>query len=737
MHRSFVDLALPGILCCILLSGAMARGQVETVTEPEKCLFLGAPTQLAFLQADNLVLMVNHGGVYAFDVASGAQRWHRYLLSHNGGQGAEFRKRQVLGWSEQGVFLLDAVTGKETWWRRDTPCGAVRSAHLSPDENHVLVVCEQGVLLYGVYDRTQRTLPAVRDFFGWFPDGKAMMVSDVQSGPDKTTRKWQILDTGTGKVTLRESPGSWYDPAPVFSSLGQLAEWSEKDQGGGTLKIRDARTGAVLHEFSDVGTLSETLYWLKGGRRLACLTADRKEARVIDTETGAVQFALSGDDQHFVSCPPFEDQTGAAWIFSKDSANNRHAWKLAPDGAPVKLLDGRRLAPSYFWPSSSGSGRLGSTCQEEDHLYVYSVYDTDTMNKLAEWRCQLPKPLWDEIMVNKALTHAACTSRATADAMARPRNHVFTLHVQNRETPVRTGRGEVRAISPDGKFLVVQTDDKEACLYDAENDHIFSQYAVDLPSDYPCYMPAAFSDDGKRVAVNTSKTIEVTDLSEGFPRRSMAMPLEKDGRTWRGDRLRFSPDGARLLCGGSNCARLFDVTSGTLLHTFEETERFAFPYSQGNGFWNGLVTMAKDWAGMVTDRFKYDNRLETAFVDGGSRIATFTAGQVIRVWDAESGHLLHTIHTGLPEKRNRVGYINNKIMLSANGRFAFSSNGDNFAPAVLWSVSDGTPLRRYQLPESSWGFALPTEEGKAVIVSSNMNLYRWKGVDNNGLGIRN
>ena len=730
MLRSFEKSVVLGMLCWVLLSGAIACGQVDTVTEPEKRLFLGTPIRLAYLQGENLALMINGGGVYAFDVATGAQRWHRYLVSRQGGAGADFGKRQVLCWSGQGVFLLDAVTGKETWWRRNNQCGGLSYARLSPDESRVVVVCGQGVLLYSVADGTQRVLPQLRDFYCWLPDGRNMLFSDISWSRDKTTRKWQTMDIETGRITLcREEPGSWYDPAPVCSSLGQLAEWSENDQAGGTLKICDARTGTVLHEYGDLGALSQTLYWLKDGNRLFCVTADRKEGRVIDAETGAVQFSLSRDGQRFATSYPFEDGTGTAWVFSRDAANHRYAWKMAPDGEPLGVLDGTHLAPSHFWPSRSVPGLLGTTDEEEDRLYVYALYDMNSLDRVAEWRCRLPKPQSGGFTANKALTHVACSCRSRGDDYNRVRGEVFTLHVRDREAAVRTGRGSVRAVSPDGEFLIVQTDDKESCLYDAERDRILSLYTVEDEADYQMYMRAVFSDDGKRVAVNNTRIIEVTDLSKDFPRRTMAMPLKKDERMWNAD-LRFSPDGKWLLCGGNNCARLFDADSGALLHAFEETERFAFPYREGYGFFGTLFTLAKDWAGVVTDRFKYDNRLDIAFAHDGGRVITAVAGQIIRVWDAQSGKLLHTVRTGLPEKRNSDGRIDNQITLSATGRFAFAANWDNFAPAALWSLDDGTLLRRYQLPATSWGYAIPSDDGKAVLVQCNMNLYRWKGTDN-------
>jgi len=224
---------------------------------------------------------------------------------------------------------------------------------------------------------------------------------------------------------------------------------------------------------------------------------------------------------------------------------------------------------------------------------------------------------------------------------------------------------------------------------------------------------AVFSDDGKRMALNTTESLEVIDLSGDYPRRAMTTAEKR--LPWRS--ICLSPDGNRLLCGGDNRAWLFDASSGALLRTFEETERFANMYEYPNGgFWNSLANVAKDWAGMVTDRFKGGNQLEVAFAEGGSRVITHTSGQILRVWDAESGKLLHTIHTDLPEKRNPRGEIRNSITLSANGRFAFACNGDNHGPAGLWSLTDGTLLRKYQLPQSSWTTGAPQDDGKAVFV---------------------
>jgi WD40 repeat protein len=238
-------------------------------------------------------------------------------------------------------------------------------------------------------------------------------------------------------------------------------------------------------------------------------------------------------------------------------------------------------------------------------------------------------------------------------------------------------------------------------------------------------MGAVFSDDGKRMALNNGEFIEVTDLSGDYPRRAM----NSGDRHFWWVKLCFSPDGSRLLCGGINSAWLMDAASGALLRTFEETERFADLYQYQGGFWDSLANTAKDWAGMVTDRFKGENQLEIAFSEGGSRVITHVSGQIIRVWDTESGKLLRTIHTYMPEKRNAQGDIRNTITLSTNGRFAFACNLDNKGPAGLWSLDDGTLLRKYQFPESSWLYGVPQDDGKSLLVLNSGDLYRWPGAE--------
>ena len=98
-------------------------------------------------------------------------------------------------------------------------------------------------------------------------------------------------------------------------------------------------------------------------------------------------------------------------------------------------------------------------------------------------------------------------------------------------------------------------------------------------------------------------------------------------------------------------------------------------------------------------------------------------------FDSRSGALLQTIEAGLPEKRNRNGAINNRIVLRDAGDYALAYNRDNFGPASLWSLVDGGLVRRYRFSNNAYRpFAIaPSDDAKSVYVLDGDSLYRWPG----------
>ncbi|HPO17031.1 MAG TPA: PQQ-binding-like beta-propeller repeat protein [Candidatus Hydrogenedentes bacterium] len=710
--------------------GTAGKAENELVTEPEKCVFLGQPHQYIFLQTENRLILINYSGIYAFDIASGTQIWHRYLASDTGQQGASYQKQRILAWTDSEVFLLDPITGKETWRRDKSPCGALESAQLSPGGSEVIVTCKRGLVLYSVDSHTQRVRPKAPDTWplGCLPDNKTLILAQQTGVNDDLFYTLSFMDMDTSVITQGwDSPASWSKYFSSLSNQGLFAEAGAQEENNTTLIIRDAQSGKVLREFKGIPGKTRRFIWTQDAKRLLSLTSDRAQLRIIDPETGVIIASLSRDGHRFNVNTSFLHNADADWIFSQDEANNLYVWPLTPEGTPQKVLDGGIIAPGYFRLQPHNHDYMVCTCYLEENMWEQIAFSLKDVRKLDKWRFKIPENGWYHSFNNEAMTHHVQVNIIDKNERRySPQNMTFSVYEYDNETPMRSGKGRAMAISPDAHYLAVQTDRATSHLYDLTLDTILREYTVIPPEDennIP-FMSAAFSDNGKRIVINTTEAFIVTELTDDYPLREMNIRAD---RKFNGYRHHFSPDATRILTGGVNTAWLFDADSGALLHTFEEAERYADQWSGSGGFLYNLARTAKDWAGAFTDQFKSGVSLETAFTDDGTKIITSAAGQVIRIWDAATGNLIHIIHTRLPEKRNDDGYISNNIITTTNGRYAFCYNGNGYGIATLWSLSDGALQRRYQLPQGNWMAAVPAADGSAVYINVYNNLYRWLG----------
>jgi len=113
----------------------------------------------------------------------------------------------------------------------------------------------------------------------------------------------------------------------------------------------------------------------------------------------------------------------------------------------------------------------------------------------------------------------------------------------------------------------------------------------------------------------------------------------------------FSPDGKRILAGGSHkMAKLFDLASGELLRVFRGHERAV----------NGV-----------------------AFSPDGRRVATASFDGTAKLWDPQTGSELHTL-------RGHEGPVN-MVAFSPSGNWVATASDD--ATGAIWNVQDGHKLR--------------------------------------------
>ena len=218
----------------------------------------------------------------------------------------------------------------------------------------------------------------------------------------------------------------------------------------------------------------------------------------------------------------------------------------------------------------------------------------------------------------------------------------------------------------------------------------------------------------------------IVSLETGFTQHSL--PLRGNGYYVTEV---FSPDGAYFVTAGIGKANVFDSETGEEVRTFVETEKVASRHgARDHGFLDTALRFGKNLVGRFVTDSPGPPRITVGFSEGGEQLITLAEGQILRVWDITSGNLVRTIHTGLPEKRNADGEINNELFLSANGAYAFAYNRDGFAPATLWEVATGRRIRRYDLPPSSGSHHTQcaiTDDGSKIYANLKDGLYILPG----------
>ncbi len=161
---------------------------------------------------------------------------------------------------------------------------------------------------------------------------------------------------------------------------------------------------------------------------------------------------------------------------------------------------------------------------------------------------------------------------------------------------------------------------------------------------------AAISPDGKFVAYATSNVF----LFDAISGTQLSVLTGHQGRV---DSLTFSPDGKILASGGDDRKiRLWDTSSGTLLRTLTgsggHVNTIAFT-SDGKTLVSGsqerIVTFWNVADGQISSQIKGSTgAVYKVIVSNSGTVAALTGSAIIKVWDVQTGAVLHTLdaHNG-------------------------------------------------------------------------------------------
>lgn len=254
----------------------------------------------------------------------------------------------------------------------------------------------------------------------------------------------------------------------------------------------------------------------------------------------------------------------------------------------------------------------------------------------------------------------------------------------------RTTTVEAVAFSPDGKSLLVgykvfgkheiyPKEDKFVSLWDVETGKEIREFKGH--SDRVLYL--TFLPDGKRaLTASTDRSLKLWEVATGLEIRMLGKLNDAGGVA------ALSVDGKRALSVDAGYIRLWNVDSGVQIKKFEKPD--------------GTIASLG---------FSPDSRL---VISGDHALEQ----KSIRIWDAESGKVLHRL--------DATGTFQWAGTFSPDGKYLLTQRKWNqpsdHVDLVLWDTKNWTEIRKFEKYRSDVTFAAFTPDGRHIFCAAGGDL---------------
>ena len=241
------------------------------------------------------------------------------------------------------------------------------------------------------------------------------------------------------------------------------------------------------------------------------------------------------------------------------------------------------------------------------------------------------------------------------------------------------------ALSPDGKLAAYLTDSGEVQVWNTGSGTLVKK----LPHPVGLPVSVKWSPDGRRIAAGSTDVVRVWDVASGRLIRSF--PATGD--------VAFSRGGRILGAAGESDAFLFDIASGRKIRSFHDKAGVSGPIAiSPDGRYVATGGEDPNWnpGPMPRDEEGHEYAPSEAF---------YSHERKVKIWDARTGRRI-----GMLPGHNNLGGGTQVLQFTPDGRRLFSG-GEGYA--VLWSVSAGTRVRRFD----TQGASALSPDGKMVAVA--------------------
>ena len=523
----------------------------------------------------------------------------------------------------------------------------------------------------------------------------------VTASDDKTARIWDV-QTGKQIAALTGHTARVRDAA--FSPNGRYVLTSSDDK---TARLWDSKTGEPVHILEGHTQSVRGVAFSPDGERAVTTSLDHS-ARVWSVETGkqsvilghgdvVTSAAFSPDGQRIVTAS--DDNTVPIWDAQMGERIVTLSGRTAvysPDGRSIVTSDGDT---ARIW--NADNGKLAMVLRGHRSRVTGAVFGPDGRSVLT----------------------------ASDDKTARLWSAGTETNTQMAVLAAHTGSAGRAVFSPDGRRALTASDDNSVRLWDAEAGRQIATFTRAGSG------MAAFSPDGRLVAIPDNNTVVVRDANTG----------EREDRIFQGhsaavQSVAFSADGRRIVTASDDrTARVWDLqTGGQIAALTEHTAPVRSAVFSPDGLRvvstqtpqrSGNVTIVTSndsvallWdalSGRVILRFEGDmvQLYDATFSPDGKRIVTASGDNTARIWDAETGKPIAVLS----------GHSDS--VLSA----AFNSRGDKIVTASadetvrVWDAEAMTTIAVLKGHSGAVWSAVFSPDGERILTASDDTTARiWR-----------